>query len=41
MKNEPIYELQVSRTIEETAEARSFVLALPESLAETFRYRAG
>jgi 3-ketosteroid 9alpha-monooxygenase subunit B len=41
MKNEPIYELQVSRTIEETAEARSFVLALPDSLAETFRYRAG
>jgi 3-ketosteroid 9alpha-monooxygenase subunit B len=41
MKSEPTYELQVSRIVEETAEARSFVLALPESLAATFRYRAG
>ena len=41
MKSEPIHELQVARVVEETAEARSFVLALPESLAATFRYRAG
>jgi 3-ketosteroid 9alpha-monooxygenase subunit B len=41
MKNEPTYELEVSRIVEETAEARSFVLALPVSLADTFRYRAG
>jgi len=41
MKDEPIYELEVRRVVEETAEARSFVLALPESLAGAFRYRAG
>ena len=41
MKDEPIYELEVRRVVEETAEARSFVLALPESLTGTFRYRAG
>jgi 3-ketosteroid 9alpha-monooxygenase subunit B len=41
MKSEPAYELEVSRVVDETVEARSFVLALPGHLAGTFRYRAG
>jgi 3-ketosteroid 9alpha-monooxygenase subunit B len=35
------FELRVRRVIEETADARSFVLEVPPGLAERFRYRAG
>ena len=41
MKGEPICEIEVSRVVDETPEARPFVLGLPDSLAETFRCRAG
>ena len=33
--------LRVSRIVEETADARSIALAVPEELGRTFRYRAG
>lgn len=35
------HELRVKRVVSETADTRSFVLDVPESLAETFRYRSG
>ncbi|MCE2390451.1 MAG: ferredoxin--NADP reductase [Proteobacteria bacterium] len=35
------YELKVAEVIEETADARSFVLEIPPDLSERFRYRAG
>ncbi|MBT8467296.1 MAG: 3-ketosteroid-9-alpha-hydroxylase, partial [Deltaproteobacteria bacterium] len=35
------YELQVSGIIQETHDTRSFVFAVPASLREEFRYRAG
>ena len=41
MKSEPLHELEVVRVVEETPEARSFVLAVPPALAETFRYHPG
>jgi 3-ketosteroid 9alpha-monooxygenase subunit B len=37
----PYHELEVARVIEETHDARSIVLAVPESLRATFSYRAG
>jgi 3-ketosteroid 9alpha-monooxygenase subunit B len=37
----PYYHLRVARVIEETADARSFVLEVPENLRERFAYRAG
>lgn len=37
----PYHELEVARVIEETHDARSVVLAVPESLRSTFAYRAG
>jgi 3-ketosteroid 9alpha-monooxygenase subunit B len=33
--------LRVTRVVQETADTRSFVLAVPDDLAEAFRYRAG
>jgi 3-ketosteroid 9alpha-monooxygenase subunit B len=35
------HELRVSRVIQETADARSFVLEIPTALSERFAYRAG
>jgi 3-ketosteroid 9alpha-monooxygenase subunit B len=35
------HELRVARVIDETADARSFVLEVPPALAERFRYRPG
>lgn len=35
------HELQVSGIVQETHDARSFVFAIPNSLREAFRYRAG
>jgi len=35
------HELSVARVVDETAEARSYELAVPPELAERFRYRAG
>ncbi len=35
------HRLQVKRIIEETADTRSFVLDVPDDLADLFRYRAG
>ncbi len=35
------HELQVAGIVQETHDSRSFVFAVPESLRETFRYRAG
>jgi 3-ketosteroid 9alpha-monooxygenase subunit B len=35
------YQLRVARIVQETPDARSFVLAVPAALAERFRYRAG
>ncbi len=35
------HELQVAGIVQETHDARSFVFAVPESLREAFRYRAG
>ncbi|MDJ0867802.1 MAG: ferredoxin--NADP reductase [Myxococcota bacterium] len=35
------YELRIERVVEETHDARSFVLEVPPALRETFRYRAG
>ena len=37
----PYYHLRVSRVIDETADARSFVFEIPEELRERFAYRAG
>ncbi len=37
----PYYHLRVGRVIDETADARSFVLEIPETLGERFAYRAG
>lgn len=39
--NGPYYRLRVSRVIEETADAKSFVFEVPEELAERFAYQAG
>jgi len=36
-----IHELEISEIIQETADARSFVLDVPAALEERFRYRAG
>jgi 3-ketosteroid 9alpha-monooxygenase subunit B len=33
--------LRIARVVQETADARSFVLQIPAALRETFRYRAG
>lgn len=35
------HEIRVARVVEETADARSFELAIPAELSERFRYRAG
>ena len=35
------YELHLADVVQETADARSFVLAIPDALAERFAYRAG
>jgi 3-ketosteroid 9alpha-monooxygenase subunit B len=35
------HELSVERVLDETADARSYVLTIPAELAERFRYRAG
>jgi len=35
------HRLEVTRVVDETADARSFVIAVPEPLRETFRYKAG
>jgi 3-ketosteroid 9alpha-monooxygenase subunit B len=35
------FPLRVARVVDETADARSFVLEVPPALAERFRYRAG
>lgn len=37
----PYHSLRVARVIEETADARSFVLEIPDELVERFGYRAG
>ena len=37
----PYHRVRVSRVVDETADARSFVLAIPEEAAEQFAYRAG
>ena len=37
----PYHRLRVARVVEETADARSIVLEIPESLRERFAYRAG
>jgi 3-ketosteroid 9alpha-monooxygenase subunit B len=37
----PWYRLAVERVIDETTDARSIAVAVPDSLRETFRYRAG
>jgi 3-ketosteroid 9alpha-monooxygenase subunit B len=37
----PWYRLEVTEVVDETADARSIVVAVPESLRDTFRYRAG
>lgn len=37
----PYFHLRVARVIDETADARSFVLEVPESLRERFAYKAG
>ena len=41
MKNPHHHQLRVAEVIEETADARSFVLAVPEELSDYFGYRAG
>jgi len=35
------YDLRVARVVQETADARSFVLEIPDALREAFRYQAG
>jgi len=37
----PYFDLQVERVIDETHDARSFVLTIPQELEATFAYRAG
>jgi 3-ketosteroid 9alpha-monooxygenase subunit B len=41
MSSDEYHPLAVARVVDETADARSFVLEIPPPLAETFRYRAG
>ena len=43
MMNEqgPYFDLVVERIVEETPDAKSVVLRVPDELEETFRYRAG
>lgn len=36
-----LYEIQIAGIVQETSDSRSFILGIPESLRETFRYRAG
>ena len=35
------YELQIAGIVQETHDTRSFIFAVPESLRQEFRYRAG
>ena len=37
----PYHRLNIERVIDETADARSFVVTVPDDLSETFGYRAG
>jgi len=37
----PWHHLEVARVVDETADARSFVLRIPDALRDTFRYKAG
>jgi 3-ketosteroid 9alpha-monooxygenase subunit B len=37
----PYHSLRIARVIDETSEARSFVLEIPDEIAERFAYRAG
>jgi len=37
----PYHELRVARVVEETPDAKSIVLEIPDTLTETFAYRAG
>jgi ferredoxin-NADP reductase len=41
MSIDDYHPLAVARVVDETADARSFVLEVPPALAESFRYRAG
>src|SRR5262245_48442505 len=41
MPDDAYHPLFVADVVDETADARSFVLEIPPALAETFRYRAG
>ena len=38
---EDFHELHIAGIVQETHDARSYILAVPESLREAFRYRAG
>ena len=40
-ENGPYYDLQVTGIVEETSDARSVILKVPDDLKETFAYRAG
>ena len=35
------HKLQIAGIVQETHDTRSYILAVPESLEEAFRYRAG
>ena len=35
------HQLRIAKIVQETPDARSFVLEVPEDLADRFRYRAG
>ena len=35
------HQLRIAKIVQETPDARSFVLEVPEELADRFRYRAG
>jgi len=35
------HQLRIARIVQETPDARSFVLEVPEDLADRFKYRAG
>ena len=39
--NSPYHDLRVARVVEETHDARSIILAIPDDLKATFAYRAG